>query len=82
MPKSLKILCFTAGGLFVLLVIGVVTLPLLLNSAYYKLQLQEKIAAALRLEASIGGELEIAFLPGLQLTMNDLHIGKAGQMLL
>ena len=61
-----------------MLVIGVVTLPLLLNSAYYKLQLQEKIAAALRLEASIGGELEIAFLPGLQLTMNDLHIGKAG----
>lgn len=78
MPKSLKIISFTACGLIVLLVIGIFSLPLLLNSGSYKLQLQEKIAAALGLEASIGGELAITFLPGLQFTMNDLHIVKEG----
>ncbi len=78
MRRSLRLLSFTACGLGVLLVLGVLALPVLLNSASVTQRLQARVAASLALELEVGGRVDADFFPGLQFTLSDLRFIRQG----
>lgn len=79
MSKSKKIILFSIGGILVLLVLIAVTLRYFVDADAYKPRLQAAAAEALGMDVSIDGRLGIGFFPGMQLTMNDVHIRNQGK---
>lgn len=78
MLKPLKIILLTTSGLVGLLVVIAVALLLLVDANVYKPRLEAAASEALGWEVKLDGQLEVAFFPGLLLTMKDVHIRNRG----
>jgi AsmA protein len=78
MTKSLKAITYAAGAFIGLLVIVGFALWLFLDINAYKPRLEAAVAAVTGMEVSVNGRLGIGFFPGLQVTLEDLHIRNRG----
>lgn len=78
MTKTLKVITYAAGAIIGLFVIGALALSLFLDSNAYKPRIEAAASDALGMDVSIGGGLGIGFFPGLQLTLDDLHVRNRG----
>jgi len=77
MSKS-KIIVSAISGFVALLVFGAVALFLLVDVNAYKPRLEATASEALGMEVRVGGRMGIGFLPGLRVTLADLHILNRG----
>jgi uncharacterized protein involved in outer membrane biogenesis len=77
MSTSLKILLFAVGGTVVFLVLVAVTL-LLLGEVNAKSRVEKAASDALGMEVTVGGRLGVGFFPGLQVTLEDVHLRSRG----
>jgi AsmA protein len=66
------------GGLLGLVVFVAVTLPLLLDTHACKARWKAAASAALGMEVEVGGRLGIGIIPGLHVTLKDVHIRNRG----
>jgi uncharacterized protein involved in outer membrane biogenesis len=78
MSKSHKIILYTIGGFAGLLVIIAAALHLLVDANAYKPRLEAAASDALGMEVSIGGKMGFNLFPGLQVTLDDVHIRNRG----
>ena len=78
MSKTLRAITYTAGAFIGLIVLAAVALSLFLNINGYKPRLEAAVAAVTGMEVSVNGRLGIAFFPGLQVTLEDVHIRNRG----
>lgn len=78
MSRSLKIILFTVGGFVGLLVVAVLALLFFTDANVYKPRLTAAASEALGMEVSVDGNLGIGFFPGLQVTLEDVHIRNRG----
>lgn len=78
MPKALTLAAFIAAGLGVLLGLGALAAPVLLNSDFLKQRAQARIARSFELDLEFGGRLELSYFPGLQFTFNELRFTRQG----
>ncbi|MBU1394830.1 MAG: AsmA family protein, partial [Gammaproteobacteria bacterium] len=78
MTKTLKAITYAAGGLIGLLVLAAIALSLFLDINAYKPRLEAAVAAVTGMEVSVNGRLGVDFFPGLQVTLEDLHIRNRG----
>lgn len=78
MSKSLKIILYAVGGLVGLLVLVAVALLLFVDTNAYKPRLEAAASGASGMEVRVGGRLGIGFLPGLRVTLEDVHIRNRG----
>ena len=78
MTKPLKSILFAIGGLLGLLILICVVLLFLVDTNVYKPRLERAASKALGMEVRVGGRLRIAFAPGLQVRLDDVHIRNRG----
>ena len=78
MTKPLKNILFAIAGLLGLLILIPVVLLWFVDTNVYKPRLERAASKALGMEVRVGGPLGIAFFPGLQLRLADVHIGNQG----
>ena len=78
MSKSLKRILFAIGGLIGLLVLVAVAVRLFVDINAHKPRLEAVAAKALGMEVRVGGRLGIGLLPGLHVTLEDVHIRNRG----
>ena len=74
MSKSLKIILLAVSGVVGLLVFAAVALLLLVDANAYKSRLEATASGALGMDVRVGGRLRIGFVPGLLVTLEDVHI--------
>ena len=75
MSKSLKIIL---GGLAGLLVLIAVSLLLFVNADAYKPRVEAAASGVFGMEVKVGGRMRIGFVPGLSVTLEDVHIRNMG----
>jgi len=78
MSKLLKIILFAVSALIGLLVLVAVAVRFFVDINAYKPRLEAAASEALGMNVSIGGRLGIDFLPGLLVTLEDVHIRNRG----
>jgi hypothetical protein len=78
MSKSQKIILYTFGGLVGLLVIIAAALHFFVDANSYKPRLEAAASDALGMEVKVGGKIGFSFFPGLQVTLDDVHIRNSG----
>ena len=79
MPKTIKIVLMTAGGLVGLLILAAGALLLLVDANAYKPRLEAAASKALGMEVKVGGPMGIRFAPGLVVTLRDVHGARRGE---
>lgn len=77
MSKPLKIMLTTAGVITVF-ALAVAALLVAVDPAAYKPQVEATASRTLGMDVSIGGQLGFKLWPGLQLSLEDVHVGHAG----
>ncbi len=78
MPRSVKIILFSASGLVGLLVLLALALLFFVDANAYKPRLEAAASKALGLEVKVNGRLGFGFFPGLRVTLEDAHIRNRG----
>ncbi len=78
MSKPLKISIMVAGGLAVFFVLVALALLLFVDADAYRPRLEAAASQALGMDVRVAGDLGIGLLPGLSITMENLHIGNQG----
>lgn len=78
MTKTFKAITYAAGAFIGLLVIVGFALSLFLDLNAYKSRIEAAASDTLGMEVSVGGRLGIGFFPGVQVTLEDLHIRNRG----
>ena len=78
MTQTRKAILYAAGLLIGLLVIVALALALFRDLNPYKARIEAAATDALGMEVSVGGHVGIGFFPGLQVTLEDLHIRNRG----
>jgi uncharacterized protein involved in outer membrane biogenesis len=78
MSKTLKAVTYAAGALIGLLVLTAIALSLFLDINAYKPRLEAAVAAVTGMEVSVNGRLGVGFLPGVLVTLEDVHIRNRG----
>jgi AsmA protein len=78
MTKSRKAITYAIGALIGLLVLTAIALSLFLDINAYKPRLEAAVAAATGMEVSVNGRLGVGFLPGVRVTLEDVHIRNRG----
>jgi uncharacterized protein involved in outer membrane biogenesis len=78
MSKSQKIILYTIGGLVGLFVIIAAALHIFVDANAYKPRLEAAASDALGMEVKIGGKMGFSLFPGLQVTLDDVHIRNRG----
>lgn len=78
MSKSQKIILYTVGGLAGLLVIIAAALHFFVDANAYKSRLEAAASDALGMEVRVGGKMGFSLFPGLQITLDDVHIRNHG----
>ena len=78
MTRSLRITVFGVLGVVGVLVIGAAVLLLMVGADGYKTRLETVASRALGMEVRVGGRVGLAFLPGLLVTLEDVHIRNRG----
>jgi len=78
MTKTSKFALYGAVGLLGLLALAAIALPALLDAEAYKSRLEAAASAASGLEVRIGGHMGLRFFPGLQVTLEDVHVSNGG----
>ena len=78
MSKPLKIILMVASGFVFLLVFVVVALLFFVDANTYKPRLEAAASRALGMDVRIGGRLGIDLFPGLDITLEEVHIGNQG----
>ena len=78
MSKSRKIILYTIGGLAGLLVIIAAALHFFVDANSYKPRLEAAASDALGMEVRVGGKMGFSLFPGLQVTLDDVHIRNRG----
>jgi AsmA protein len=78
MSKPLKQFLFASSGLSAFLILTVIALLFLVDANTYKPRLQEAASKATGMEVTIDGRLGIDVVPGLHLTLEDVHVHNQG----
>jgi AsmA protein len=78
MSKPLKIILMVASGFVFLLVFAVVALLFFVDANTYKPRLEAAASRAVGMDVRVGGRLGIDLFPGLDITLEDVHIGNQG----
>ena len=78
MSKPLKIILMVASGFVFLLVFVVVALLFFVDANTYKPRLEAAASRALGMDVRVGGRLGIDLFPGLDITLEEVHIGNQG----
>jgi len=78
MSKSLKIFLFVAGGLVGLLVLVALALLFIVDADSYKPRVEAIASDALGMDVRVGGRLGFGYLPGLHVTLDDVHARNRG----
>jgi len=78
MSKSRKIILFAISGFVAVFVLVTAALLLFVDANVYKPRLEAAASGALGMEVRVGGRLGIGFLPGLLVTLEDVHIRNRG----
>jgi len=76
--KSLKKTFFAVGGFAGLLALITVALYYFVDINSYKPRLEAAASDALGMEVKVGGKMGFSFFPGLQVTLDDVHIRNSG----
>ena len=74
MSKSFRMTAFAVGVLLALFVLTAVFLRLFVDFNDYKLQLEAAASEAMGMEVRVLGRMDIGFLPGLSVILEDVHI--------
>ena len=75
MKKLLKWILIIGGGLFLILILCLIMIPLFVDMNKYKAPLEEKISASIGREFSIKGDLELSLFPWAGVSFTDLYLG-------
>lgn len=79
-PPLMKTAIIAAGVLVLVILLGLLTLPVLLNSDSFKQRLQASTATDLEMDLEIGGRIRMGFFPNLHLTIDDLRFNRQGTL--
>ena len=79
MPRLPRFALIGLGAVLGLLLLLAAALLLLLDTDVYKSRLERSASQALGLELSIAGGAAIDVFPGLQLTLDDVHLRRQGK---
>lgn len=79
MPRLPRFALIGLGAVLGLLLLLAAALLLLLDTDVYKSRLERSVSQALGLELSIAGGAAIDVFPGLQLTLDDVHLRRQGK---
>jgi AsmA protein len=75
MKKLLKWVLILGGGLFLLVVVALLIVPMFVDVQKYKPEIEKKVSEATGRPFSIGGKLELSLFPWAGLAFSDLHLG-------
>jgi AsmA protein len=78
MSKSVQRFLFAIAGITGLLIVISIALAFFVDTGFYKTRLERAFSEALGMEVHVGGRLGIAFFPGLQVRLDDVHIRNRG----
>lgn len=78
MSKSKKIILYAIGGLLGLLVIIAAAMHFFVDANAYKPRLEAAASDAVGMEVRVGGKIGFSLFPGLQVTLDDVHIRNSG----
>ena len=78
MSKSQKIILYSISGFVVLLIIIAVVLLFFVDANAYKPRLEAAASDALGMQVRVGGKMGFSLFPGLQVTLDDVHIHNHG----
>jgi AsmA protein len=77
-PRTLKIGLFAFGGMAGLLMLAVLAAVLLVDVNAYKPHVEAVASKALGMNVTVEGPLRIGFIPGLHVTLENVHIRNRG----
>jgi AsmA protein len=75
MKRLLKWVLILGGGLFLLVVVALLIVPMFVDVQKYKPEIEKKVSEATGRPFSIGGDLELSLFPWAGLAFSDLHLG-------
>jgi AsmA protein len=75
MKRLLKWVLILGGGLFLLVVVALLIIPMFVDVQQYKPEIEKKVSEATGRPFSIGGQLELSLFPWAGLAFSDLHLG-------
>jgi AsmA protein len=75
MKRLLKWLLILGGGLFLLVVVALLIVPMFIDVQKYKPEIEKRVSDATGRPFSIGGKLELSLFPWAGLAFSDLHLG-------
>ena len=75
MKRLLKWVLILGGGLFLLVVVALLIVPMFVDVQKYKPEIEKKVSEATGRPFSIGGQLELSLFPWAGLAFSDLHLG-------
>lgn len=78
MSRPFRVFLVALGGLIGLFVVASILLYLLVDGNAYKARLEAVVSTALGMEARVAGDVTISLLPGLRITLNDVHLKSRG----
>lgn len=78
MSKPFKIILFVISGIAGLVVLAALSLHFFLDINAHKPRLEAAASEALGMDVKVGGRLGFEFIPGLLVTMKDVHIRNRG----
>lgn len=78
MTRLFKTVLFVASGLFAILIVAALAVPLLLDAESYRSRIQEAASGASGMDVEIGGPMRFRFLPDLGVTLEDVHVRNQG----
>lgn len=75
MKKAVKWILIIGGGLVLVVIIALIIVPMFVNIARYKPQIEKKVSEITGRSVSIEGELQLSLFPWAGLAFSDLHVG-------
>jgi len=78
MPRSRRVILFAVSGVAGFIVLVAAALLLLVDANVYKSRLEATASSALGMEVSIGGRLALGLFPGLNISLEDVHVHNRG----
>lgn len=78
MSKKCKTILFSAAALIGLLVIAAVVLVFFVDANAYRSRMEAAASSALGMQVNIDGRLGLALFPGLQITLDSVHVRNKG----
>jgi uncharacterized protein involved in outer membrane biogenesis len=82
MSKSLKIILYTIVGFVAILALVAMAMHYFVDINSYKPRLEAAASDALGMEVRVGGKMGFSLFPGLQVTLDDVHIRNSGTNLI